>query len=286
MEAGPASEIKERAEYQTAWSLYNKVGIDHTIYDIMQEFMERTRAFRHKELWAKYIDFLYVSGARRREPFCSNPYIQKVVRNGRLYYKIRRTSCKHFEGRKLKQVGPVPRDSQGRKIRRSPTDELYKPHRKILTQIWRPRNNYEIALFEFLLDGKLETTIDFTPLLQSRGLRPDKVKRMQVELYEGRDPVVEKLMAEITKKFKGLFKADITNGHKRIENGGMVPHMLRHIRAYNLRVEKHIPEYGIQRVLDWKEGMVDYYTDIANAMQEEEEFDMYERLEPEEKVLG
>lgn len=281
----PKIQVKERKEYQTDWSLYNKVGIDKTIYDVIQEFMERTRAFRHKELWAKYIDCLYVSGARRRELFCTNPYIQKIIRKGRVYYKIRRTSCKHFEGRKLKQVGPVERDEYGRRRRKSPTQELYKPHRKMLTQIWRPRNNYEIALFEFLLDGKMETTIDFTPLLQSRSMRQEKINRLQAELYEGRDPIVEKLMSEITKKFKILFKADITNGHNRIEYGGLVPHMLRHIRAYNIRVEKHIPDYMIQRLLDWQEGMVDYYTDIANAMQEEEEFDLYERLEPEEKMM-
>ena len=113
--------IKERAEYQTAWSLYNKVGIDRTIYEVIQEFMERTRAFRHKELWAKYAACLYISGARRRELFCSNPYIQKVIRKGKVYYKIRRTSCKHFEGRKLKQIGPVERDAGGRKKRISPT---------------------------------------------------------------------------------------------------------------------------------------------------------------------
>ena len=152
----------------------------------------------------------------------------------------------------------------------------------MLTQIWRPKNNYEVALFEFLLDAKLETTIDFTPLLQSRQARENKIERLQAEIYEGRDLMVDRLMAEITKKFKMLFKADITNGRNRIEHGGLVPHMMRHIRAYNLRVEKHLPEYMIQRLFDWKEGMVDYYTDIANAMQEEEEFDAWERLEPNE----
>lgn len=240
------------ADYRTNLFLYDMRGIDEQIFNIVKEFMERTKAFRYKELWAKYFIFLYLSGARRMEPFLSNPTVSKFEEEGEMYYRIRRVNEKHFEGRK--------------------------PRRQLLSQLFKAWNKHEQALFEFLLGEKNEVALDFTPLIDPQNKHPEIAEHLQVA-YNGRDELHYRIGAQISTRFAQLFKADITNHeNEKVSNTGIVPHMLRHIRAYDLLIGKDLPEGLCAKLIGWKPVMLQYYADISRSMQEKEEMDIYKHL--------
>ena len=250
--AKKAKKMPER-EYKTDWLLADMRNIDKQIYDIVIDFFSRTKAFKLKELWAELFVAYYVSGARRTELFIIPLSISKLEHEGETYYKIKKCNLKHFEGRK--------------------------PRRKIETQIFKAWNQYEKALFEFLLGGKLENTIDFSPLIDINSKHPERKEHFKLA-YNGRDNQLDEMMAQISFRFSRLFKADIVgkDNAKRV-NEGLVPHMLRHLRISNLRVEKDIPDSMCQKLFGWDDpAMVGYYSDVRRSIQEKEEIEIYKRL--------
>jgi|SRR5271157_487914 len=241
---------KTNRDYKTDWFLADLTDIDKQIFEIIQNFMNRTKAFRNKSLWAKYAIFLYLSGARRSEPFLSNPTISKNSEDGITFYNITRTNEKHFVGKMQK--------------------------REKIPQVFRAWNKYELALFNYLLDNKDRITIDFSLLLPPRSR-----KILQTEDGEKyRDlTVLRNIMHDISQRFSGMFKANITNGEKIIKNGGIVPHQLRHIKAYELWINKNLPPALIQRLIGWKKlSMLEYYSYISKAMQEKEMKQIYKQM--------
>lgn len=251
--------VKKRKEYHTAFFLADQRYLDKQIYEIVQNFMSRTRWIRNKELWAKYAIFLYLSGARRTEPFWLDPTISKVEKNGHLFYKVRRINEKHFEGRN--------------------------PRREIISQTFVAWTPYEKSLFDFLLGGYKERTIDFKQLFIGRKPRKEQLEEFKKQLYgaefsnpKGRNKIVNSLTSQISRRFSMMFKADIGNGRINIQNGNMAPHMLRHLRAYDLLVIKNLKESFVEKLIGWGPGMADYYADIKRSMSEREEISFYEGL--------
>ncbi len=266
----PKSEKKEEKQYRTANFLQDMRNIDKQIYDIVTDFGQRTKAFRLKDLWARYFVFLYLSGARRNEPFMLNPTITKFEKNGKPYYRIRRVNEKHFEGRN--------------------------PRRVIINPPFKAWNQYEIALFEFLLNGNQETILDFRPLIDASNKHPERLKSFNIKYnyttttiqkdgkaYEkiNGDPILRDIGSQITYRFSKLFRANMVDklGNK-LPNEGIVPHQIRHWRAYNLKIEKNIKDELVLRLIGWdNKYMLDYYSDIKHSIQENEAIAIYEDME-------
>lgn len=268
----------ERSPYKTAMVFASQKGLDKQLYDIVMGFMQRKGASKNKLLWAKYFVYLAVSGDRRTGPFLMNPIIARLEVRGKVYYRIRRLDEKHFEGKRIKQEKPVVMTTE-RAPKKPITEMLYKPHREVIVQIFKAWNSYEKALFEFLLQGLTERSLDFKPLIASKERdEAFMLKHFNNETYTGKDKAVNSIMAQVSRRFSQLFKAKMSDGKKNFE-AGIVPHQLRHLRAYDQLVIKHIKEPIVMKNMNWGRGMVDYYADIGKAMREEEIIDAYEQQE-------
>lgn len=251
----PQQKIKQVAERRTALFLPDMRNIDKQILAIITDFGNRTKAFKFKDLWARYFVCLYLSGARRNELFMLNPTISKFAsKSGKMYYRIRRINEKHFEGRN--------------------------PRRVVLQQTFKSWNEYETALFEFLLNNNAEITLDFKPLLDTSGKHPEKLKTFKPQYNKG-DVVLRDLGSNFTFRFANLFRADMMDkeNNKRIKEG-IVPHQIRHWRVYNLKVEKNIPDGLVQKLMGWDDNMMlYYYADVKRSIQEKEAVSIYESME-------
>lgn len=240
-----------RDEYHTAWQLSDNREIDKQMYNIVINFGRNTKVFEHKVLWSKYFVFLYVSASRSVEPFLSNPAIHKTKdldNKGEpiTLYHVTRINAKHFTTEKKRK-------------------------RQIITQTFRALNRYEESLFEYLLNGNIRVAIDFKDLFVNRKNRKKELIQFKKDLYLGKNKIINSLVAQISKRFSQMFKADISNGTIHLKNAGLRPHMLRHIRAYNLFASKDLPRAYVQSVVGWGDDMVGYYSDIKEFMREKEQ---------------
>ena len=245
------------------------------MYELVTAFMNNAKAEKHKELWQNLAIYYFLTGRRRSEPFLLNPIVRKVEDNGSTYYRVRTVNEKHTEG-------------SGQNKRREVFSSLYKPV-----------GPYETALWNTLMHGKpVEVELDFKPLLGMRCSNPDKkrelLKHFTIEckmipnpnpkhkskkFVMAEDPIMEKAMAGISKRFSSLFKWNITNGRKIISNGGIPIHALRHQQTIMLMVEKKTPPHMAQRIMGWSSAaMPTHYSDIRNTLKERELIDLYEHL--------
>lgn len=267
-----------KKEYRTGYFFADMSDTDKAVYDIVQDFMRNTPAFKNKELWAKYCVFLYLSGARRIEPFMMNSTITKIEEDGHIYYRIKKVNAKHFTGSRLKPEV----DAETGKVKKSKAvlSNIYNPKRKIMENRFVAWNKYEKALFEFLLNGNLMVSLNFKPLLPSYGKRAKKIDESFNSLsYNGESKAIRQYGSQISDRFSKLFKADVVNQETmKVEHMGIVPHMLRHVRAYDLLVNKELRESMVQRLIGWESEMVYYYADIESSMGEKQETEIYHSM--------
>jgi hypothetical protein len=256
--------------YKTNWTITERTNIDKTLYDILSTAIKRTRYFRNKQLFFSYFTLLYLGGKRRIEPFLYPVTISKIQHVGLTFYRIHSAVAKHFENKmkKCKICGEIFYSKKGIKEHIAKTGHnsfSFVGSRKLVSHIFRAENEYEKALFEFLLNGRETMRWDFTPLLPPRYRNTQDLLEKECE---------KSVYAGITKRFK-MFKAEITNG-KIVEKDSLVPHMLRHMRAYDLWIIHKYNPFLVQRLLNWdKTDMLYYYTDIKNTIQELEELNEY-----------
>lgn len=229
------------AKYRTDFFLENMTNIDQQIYDIVASLNQRKYSPR-KELWIKYFIFLYLSGARRTEPFRKNPIIEldplQTMSESYPCYLITKVSEKHFERKK-------------------------EVKRKIITQTIIPLSAAEKALFERLMQGKRRVELDFTPLLR---LDQYEIEYLQIMEYLPKDPEIERKMRIFSWDFRMKFHANINTGEEILKNSGLVPHMLRHIRAFDQVIVKRLGEGFVLKNFDWSRKMLDYYLDLKRSM--------------------
>ena len=192
----------------------NRGHADKTFFEMLQNAMDNTPLFRNKQLFFQYTTFLYLAGARRIEPFLKPTTIQKISDNsGNVFFKVNHLNAKHFNSSRLKCRGCGLELNSVRKLHAHQVEMQHRGYvnisnRKALSAIFFPFNEFEKALFEYLLQGRMQETIDFTPLL------PASVVRDMFE--EGIPNDIDKLEATlpgINKKFK-MFKASITDGRE------------------------------------------------------------------------
>jgi integrase len=83
----------------------------------------------------------------------------------------------------------------------------------------------------------------------------------------------------ITNRFKHHFKATLTDGSNIYEDRGIPPHVLRHLRAYNLLLNRGYEESFIQVFFGWsRKAMLEHYTYIKLALQGKQLKQMVERM--------
>ena len=272
-------------EYKTAWFLEDRSNIDKSIYDIMTNAMASTRAFKNKQLFFQYFAFLYFSGRRRIEPFMDDVFIKRFMEGDMKMVKIISVNAKHFIKPKFFCLKCNAITNSRAAIKQHLIEQnhytkgeksyIIKGKRKPHIQIFRIWNAYEQSLIDFLLQGRTEISISFLPLLPKRFQVLSKEDREKILLAQSNEK--ETYLISITSKFK-MFRARITNGRKGLD-GWILPHMLRHMRAYNLLINKHIRSEIVQRLLGWnRKEMVDYYADIKNTLGEQEMIEIYRSM--------
>mgnify|MGYP001626464596 FL=1 len=225
-------------EYKNSWFLPDMTNIDKAIVHAIEENSEEGNYHKNKGLWLKYATFVYLSGARRMEPFLMPPYIYLLRQEPKIYV-IRKVNEKHFNKAGKRIIEDTP---------------------------WLVHSDYEMQLFYFLLEGRKEISLNFDQLL---GRRLDKdISTQELRL----------LGSKITHKFEKNFIMEITNGEQTLKTGIPI-HLLRHLRAYELVVNKGYPPALVQKLIGWNTmDMVFYYAQIQKAMRQKEVLAMYEKL--------
>ncbi len=213
-------------------------NIDKAIVNAIEENSAKGNYHRNKGLWLKYAAFIYLSGARRMEPFLMPPYIYLLRQEPRVYV-IRKVNEKHFNRAGKRIIEDIP---------------------------WLVHSDYEMQLFYFLLEGRKEMALNFDQLLGRRINKDISTEELR------------KIGVKITHGFERNFKMEITNG-EQIKKVGIPIHLLRHLRAYELVVNKGYPPALVQKLVGWSSmNMVFYYAQIQKAMKQKEILAMYEKL--------
>ncbi len=262
------------SNYKTNWTIQNKSNIDRQIYEILIKTGEKTLNYKNKQLFFQYVLMLYLTGKRRIEPFLTPITIIKMNVKGINFYKVTSSVAKHYESniKRCKICGEVLKSNKSVKEHRNLTkhnDYIHIGKRRIVSHMWQAENKEESALWEYVCEQKSRITINFNSLLPPRYAKlQEKEKLVEYNRNNGN------LLNGITLKFK-QFKTLVTDGRTTV-NTNIVPHMLRHLRAYDLIVNHHYKDILVQRLLDWDtHDMVYYYLDIKNMLQMEDEILQY-----------
>ncbi len=261
-------------DYRTNWTIQNKDNIDKQIYQLLLIAGKNTINYKNKQLFFQYVLFLYLAGKRRIEPFLYPVTITKMIIENIEFYKVVSAVAKHYESniKKCKicdQILKTNKEVKDHKVITKHLNYLNIGKRRIVSHIWKPENKEEKALWEYICESKNRITIDFSSLLP-----PRYFKLTEKEKLKEYKKTNSNLLNGITKKFN-QFKTIITNGHEEL-NSSIVPHMLRHLRAFDLIIDHKYQDVLVQRLLDWDSHyMVYYYLDIKNMLQEKDEISQY-----------
>ena len=260
--------------YKTSWLFANRTDLDGQVYDMIARGMQETGVVPNRQLLFEYAAFLYLSGCRRCEPFLKSPTVSKFESGGRSFYKIVRANEKHFTNPKQACLECNAMLS-GRKAKREHGQQTghkkskYVADRKTLTQIIFAENPSEEALFQFIMQGRIQRTFDFFALLPAKAQAALKVEPLNFK-------VVASGATILSRKFAKIFKANLSDGKEAFENAGPVPHMLRHARAYDLLVTHRLPISLVQRLLGWQtRDLVDRYADVSSGIESQEILEQY-----------
>jgi integrase len=256
-----------KKEYRTNWGFTDKQNIDKSFFEMVRQAMENTPLFRNKQLFFQYAILLYVGGKRRIEPFLMPVSIAEYREEGIRYFEIKSGLAKHFGSGKhstmqCNSCGELFKSSKERKIHTQKTSHGHYSHvgnRAYIETAFISDNPYELAMFQYLLQGRQRTTIDFTPLLPPRFQKADTETLINTKYNSS-------LFVGITQKFK-MFKMSITDGATIKESNSIVPHMLRHMRTYDMKINHGYSNSFVQKVFGWKkEDMVSYYADVLHML--------------------
>lgn len=259
--------------YKTSFGFADRQDIDKSVYEMIEKTMQSTPLFRNKQLFFQYVILLYMGGKRRIEPFLMPVTIYKQEDDKIKYYEIKSGLAKHFKGGIIKcnQCNQIFKIIKAYKMHKkqihkeqeesNSNKHLYSHYgqRKYIESPIIADNEYEHAMMQYLLQGRQRVIIDFTPLLPPRARKLNYEELMSMEYNSN-------IFSGLTLKFK-MFKLSITDGTKIIENTNIVPHMLRHMRAYDAKIIHKYSNSFIQKMFGWnREEMVSYYNDILNML--------------------
>lgn len=228
--------------YRTAFFFKDRSNMDKLMYKIVSNYLQEGQQSKFKELYAQYFSLLYLGAMRRTEPFYSKITITRSFEHGHHFRHLTIVNAKHFYKKEF--VG-MSEGFSPRAIYRGIGE-----HQRVAV-IFPEENKYEAALWQFIAPGD-RNTLDFSPLLYGKPLNSES-------------------LSNISKAFSERFKSDISNPFKTEEGAGIVPHMLRHARAYDLYINHNMKEFVVLKLLRWtRRDMLDWYVDIKDTLQERE----------------
>lgn len=116
-------------------------------------------------------------------------------------------------------------------------------------------DEYELAMWNYITDGGVQT-------------RAESIFRY--DLWRSTGP------KNIHRLIKTNFKADLRSPLGKVYyDHGITPHILRHMRAYNLLINHNVPEALCMRYMGWNSRqMLYYYAHIERMMQTKDQLSM------------
>lgn len=248
--------------YSNNLYLSDMKDVSKSVWKIGRNFFEgRNPHVKYPGNLRKLFYLTYLTGSRIgelvREPY---PLLQIYELEGIHVMSVKKLNEKHFTTREpLNQNEPVVRVG-GHVLRRKLNLET--SIRQQITQNLPIDNEYEARMWNYV-------TRDYTQLntrawLQSFGG------------YKSRE--------SISHRFSRLFKANLMDEKgNAYPNHGINPHMLRHLRAYNL-VQKGYEERLIQQYFGWvSRDMLYHYTYIKRLIEDKEQREIVRRMLKKEK---
>ncbi len=166
--------------------------------------MQETSSFPDRQLFFEYAAFLYLSGCRRCEPFLKPPTISKFEAEGRSFYKIVRANEKHFTNPKqvCLECNAI---LSGRKAKKEHSQQIghkkskHVAERKTLTQIIFAENPSEEALFQFILQGRIQRTFDFFAILPAKAQAALKIEPLNFKAVASGATILSRKFAKVFK---------------------------------------------------------------------------------------
>ena len=82
----------------------------------------------------------------------------------------------------------------------------------------------------------------------------------------------------LSRSLTSAFKTDLTDGNEVFRGAGIPPHVLRHLRVYNLKFNRGYDLDFIQALLGWKKkDMFEHYVYISKMLRDKEQLQVLER---------
>lgn len=237
---------RPQKKYRNSWYLANLDDVCKQVWEIGQAYYQR---FREKKTWpkrknkapvqlVKYFYFLYLTGGRLCEPLLQPPQLELHNDKAGSYISITKINEKH-------------KDPQG--------------NREKLNIILPIFDEWEERMWDFITDGGLLTN---GKEIFKYGLFGAKEDKRTNEWMVSHD--------KIGQLVRRNFKADLkdANGNRKPHHS-ISPHILRHLRAYNLHIEHNVPKTLVAKWLGWRdERMFFWYVEIARAMSIKSQLDV------------
>lgn len=213
-------------------------------------------------LACKYIYFLYLTGSRIGEPllhpFPKVKLEQTTIKDKTIdIMKVERVNEKHFSDKVFLEDQGTYTNRFGKTAERKVVD-IDASKRSMITQQLPVDNEWDAQMWKYVLGRErsdlmaVESVVDFS----SFGT-----------YEEARKP----LGNYITRNFR----TDLTDGEHIFKDEGILPHMLRHLRAFNFLVERGYSETLVQSFFGWdRREMVSYYVYIRKMLDAQHQLEL------------
>ncbi len=227
----------------------------------------KIRSYPYPTILTKLFLFLYLAGARLGEALHSDRIIayEKVHKGRRIAY-IEKINEKHFINPSFKCL------ECGVEL---PSRSKMKAH---LEDYHRGSSR------GFKVLGERGKSVANLPLEGYDAKRWDDIMR-GVQDERGLGKKFAKLggyqaAANLSQVLKHNFRANMTDDKNIYEDHGITPHNLRHLRAYNMLINKGYPPELIQAYMGWaRKDMLEHYVYIQKQLKTAGQLEMLDRLE-------
>lgn len=248
-----SGETATKKKYKNNWYLSNLQNVSKTIFEIGKQVRLEGFETQAKNRYAnraglvKLFYFLYLTGSRVGEGI--RPPMPKATIDdyqGRTIIKILKQNEKHF----------MTAD---------------KTVREIMTQQIILEDEWDTQMFNYIFDDGATPNLSFLQSFQcSTGLSQEDYDRHR---------------KQISNLIESNFKTDLTDGTydnegklKIYKKAGIVPHILRHLRTYNLLINKGHDEKYVQSYFGWNTAdMIDTYLYIKNKLREMDQLQLLDK---------
>lgn len=194
----------------------------------------------------KLFYFLYLTGARigemLRDP--KPKILQTFSYKGYTFVKLQRVNEKNFD--KYEITG---QNSRGRPIYKGIGD------REILTVNIPIDDAYDKLMWDYIFDNGANLNVNFLGDFGGYGDR-----------------------SRISHMISNNFRANLNDGERIHKQSGITPHMLRHMRDFNLRVNKGYEPESVMKIIGWhNEKMMRYYLLINKTLGDNLQLQMFDK---------